>query len=500
MSIADKFLLISHAFIAKLDRIRSRTSDQTRRKARITREQLQHRYDILNTSATPASQNLNLAAVARWLDELDEERKRTMTEPEHFPWIRHLLEKRDGPSHSRSPWTLSAHIIDEYARSTPGMEISRQPIAYNFTEGVTNVEDIHSHAHDLGHALSRPTSITSTEHAHLSRQKSDDLISFEPMTVLQSRRNSAATDSKNSTDARVRSWQTSLTGVGQDSPDSASVTLAKDSPASSLRIRASTPQEKLSAQTSRTSEERRRYSSSGEQGRSLSPSRTPDNIPRARSPLSSISGISGRVKKNKRPAPASTQSDSSVVEHDQLDSGSDAAAKPRGGGLSLSRIGEDTVPDLSKEGEGRRQKRSMFRLSLDMKSPQARSSLEDVRNKLLPPISITELRTDVQLGPDGKPVLKSLSLPPPGKNGSSLFPSGGMTTTTGTTSNPSRISLDRQISSPIIQKRKREKSRRKARMSLPGSLRSTNVTSASNNQPAETRAYTLSLEYSRKKE
>ncbi len=147
-------------------------------------------------------------------------------------------------------------------------------------------------------------------------------------------------------------------------------TLAKDSPASSLRIRASTPQEKLSAQTSRTSEERRRYSSSGEQGRSLSPSRTPDNIPRARSPLSSISGISGRGKKNKRPAPASTQSDSSVVEHDQLDSGSDAAAKPRGGGLSLSRIGEDTVPDLSKEGEGRRQKRSMFRLSLDMKSPQ----------------------------------------------------------------------------------------------------------------------------------
>ena len=243
--------------------------------------------------------------------------------------------------------------------------------------------------------------------------------------------------------------------------------------------------------------------SPGGKERRASSSRSRERKYRPRSQLSGPSGMLGSNKEEKRPPPIKLRhSDSSANEQENVGSFSEPTGRGSQG-LALTRIGEDTIPDMTSEkdepGLGRREhKRSRFRLSLDMRSNQSRTSTEDVRNKLLPPISISELKTDARLSgaPESKPMVKSFSLPT--GNGSMVPPSDVLTTLTATTT-PSRASLVAQRSvAPTVPK---PLPVRKARKSLPASLHASKINPAHmKKEEPELKERSLNAEYAHKRE
>ncbi|OCB87908.1 hypothetical protein A7U60_g5045 [Sanghuangporus baumii] len=186
----------------KISRIKANLNEHTMRKAEITRDQLQRRYAAFDAAHMSSGSNLNLADVARWYNRQGKTIKSQIAESESMPWLRHLTSKRDPRQQEcRSPWNLSAMIVDHYVKSHSDTEFFLSPIS----AGNEN-SDVTSSSPARCRQVSKPTSLGSID-AALAR-KSDEMISFEPMT--HPRGDSLETESRVSVDTQLKRWRQSL--------------------------------------------------------------------------------------------------------------------------------------------------------------------------------------------------------------------------------------------------------------------------------------------------
>lgn len=195
------FCFNAEGIIDKLSRIKANLNEHTVRKAEITRDQLQRRYAAFNSVYESDGSHLNLAEVARWYDKQHPTVKSQVAESESMPWLRHLISKRvPGQQERRSPWNLSAMVLDHYVRSRSDTEfvVSSGSFGDKNSDGAFPSSPYRQ--------ASKPTSLGSLD-AGLHRQ-SDGMISFEPMT--QPRRDSLGTESRVSVDTQLKRWRQSL--------------------------------------------------------------------------------------------------------------------------------------------------------------------------------------------------------------------------------------------------------------------------------------------------
>ncbi|EPQ60381.1 hypothetical protein GLOTRDRAFT_67962 [Gloeophyllum trabeum ATCC 11539] len=104
-------------YTQKLKRIREKARPNTIRKAAITSEQLQRRYNILYASLTSKAGPLNLAKVVGWYSSQEPIVRSTLDQAEPLTWLKHLLDKRGERASSRLPWHVTALIVEEYLKS-----------------------------------------------------------------------------------------------------------------------------------------------------------------------------------------------------------------------------------------------------------------------------------------------------------------------------------------------------------------------------------------------
>ncbi|KAF4623496.1 hypothetical protein D9613_002205 [Agrocybe pediades] len=148
----------------KLAHIKNHISNQTWRKADITSDQLARRYILFNESAMSDQGPINLLQVAKWHSSQEEWYKKSLEQSEPLTWLRHL-ERRKLVA-PRSPWHLSALIIESYAHAR------RQT-----NHSLTSIED------STPPALVSPQTRKSRSPSFLSSrgtQLVDERISFEP--------------------------------------------------------------------------------------------------------------------------------------------------------------------------------------------------------------------------------------------------------------------------------------------------------------------------------
>lgn len=107
-------LLFNLEPLARISRIKQLISPQTIRKAEITSDQLARRYSLLS-GHVKGNPPMNLAAVSRWYNSQPESVRNLLEKNEPFTWIKHL-EKRNQKM-ARSPWHLTALIVEEYVKS-----------------------------------------------------------------------------------------------------------------------------------------------------------------------------------------------------------------------------------------------------------------------------------------------------------------------------------------------------------------------------------------------
>uniref|UniRef100_A0A0W0FGM0 Uncharacterized protein n=1 Tax=Moniliophthora roreri TaxID=221103 RepID=A0A0W0FGM0_MONRR len=117
----EKELLLSAAMLekqehqhdVKLSRIKTLASQQTLRKAAITGNQLERRYQLLYNSLSPGSRPYSMTKIARWFGGQDSVVRSALLKAEPLTWLKHLG-KSDKNSHESLPWHLSALIMEEY--------------------------------------------------------------------------------------------------------------------------------------------------------------------------------------------------------------------------------------------------------------------------------------------------------------------------------------------------------------------------------------------------
>ena len=336
-------------------------------------------------------------------------------------WLRHLLQKSGKTAKPRSPWYISAYILEEYKRNNSRSNVQRQNTGgLPISDAISDTSSIAKYQPSVSH----PMSLNSLELSSM-RKKSDDLISFEPM--VQSGRNSIAGESRNSAENRFRQWRHSLSAVANES----------SSPHGSLQSHVP--------------------SVSVEQHSQPEPSST----------LGGGAGPLQNVVLKRRAHQVTLHSD-------------DGGHSSPGDSLSESYTGNGDKP---KRGHDR--KRSRFHLSLDLKAGQ--SSTEDMKRRSVPPsLLMSELRTDAL---DEARLTKSMSLPSSQREAPLA-------------STESALSPKRHLSSPNVidfAQHGQTFPRRRTRVSLPSSLRSTSKLASPSQRP-DIHDMELNIEYARKKE
>ncbi|KAG6832558.1 hypothetical protein H0H92_000187 [Tricholoma furcatifolium] len=110
-----KALRMLSCFEDKLGRLKGMASSNTIKKAKVTQDQLERRYNLVYNLLS-AGQTPNIAKVSRWYRKQDTSTRNALEKAEPFMWVRHL-EKRSPRPAERSPWYISAIIAEEYLRS-----------------------------------------------------------------------------------------------------------------------------------------------------------------------------------------------------------------------------------------------------------------------------------------------------------------------------------------------------------------------------------------------
>jgi len=202
----------------KLARIKSKAKSHTLRKAEITSDQLQRRYNMLFPSQGSHQQPANLLKVARWYDKQDPVVKTSLDKAEPLTWLKHLWDKRRRGS-SRPSWYLSALTMEEYAKThtshhtmstIPEDDIPNSSPTANSFPGTISPSSA---------SLSWNPSPQFLEPS-LSRRRSsyDQQVSFEPH--VESGRESYEGESRPSSEGYTRYWRNSLPVGTESAPSS----------------------------------------------------------------------------------------------------------------------------------------------------------------------------------------------------------------------------------------------------------------------------------------
>ncbi|KIM47778.1 hypothetical protein M413DRAFT_439448 [Hebeloma cylindrosporum] len=158
----------------KLSRTRNMASSQTTRKANITSDQLERRYNLIYNAIETDQAPVNLAEIVRWYGAQDQEVRNSLEKAEPFTWLKHL-DKRVGKA-NRSPRHLSALIMEEcyHARHDQGR-------MQTIPEGSTTLDSTTSYPRkpDLPSFPSRGASHAQSS-SFSTTLPTDDRISFEP--------------------------------------------------------------------------------------------------------------------------------------------------------------------------------------------------------------------------------------------------------------------------------------------------------------------------------
>jgi hypothetical protein len=178
--------------IEKISRIKSFAQPHTLKKAVITADQLRRRYAFLSNSLNTEPQAGNpILTVAKWNAGLDPLVQAVLEQAEPLTWLKHLRAKRPGRS-PRFPWHVTALLFEERVRAQARLAaMAMETIPEDVLSGLESSPLSRSSPEQ---ALSSPSFNAfmhgSRDHLHpsLTRRRSDDHISFEP--ILESSRRS----------------------------------------------------------------------------------------------------------------------------------------------------------------------------------------------------------------------------------------------------------------------------------------------------------------------
>ena len=180
-------------FIVKLSRTKNMASSQTTRKANITSDQLERRYNLIYNAIGTNKAPVNLAEIVRWYGAQHQDVRNALEKAEPFTWLKHL-DKRASKG-SRSPRHLSALIMEEYNHAR-----HNQGHMQTIPEGSTTLDSTTSYPRKAD------------PRAFSSRGVSDDRISFEPFA--ESRRRSLDVVSQRSGKSASKSISSGSSNAG----------------------------------------------------------------------------------------------------------------------------------------------------------------------------------------------------------------------------------------------------------------------------------------------
>ncbi|KAI0639561.1 hypothetical protein C8Q77DRAFT_1045434 [Trametes polyzona] len=192
----------------KLQQIRSRAKPHTLRKASITSDQLERKYQLLMPRGNVPG--VNLLEVTRWYRKQDDTVRATLDRMEPSTWMKHLWDKHGAPKAGNSAWCPTALVMEEYVKShaTPHtmstipedeVVLPASPAAPSFTEArspSTSSYSWTSPRHSLEPAISR------------KRSSYDAQVSFEPL--VESGKESIGPRSRHSTEGIGRNWRSPM--------------------------------------------------------------------------------------------------------------------------------------------------------------------------------------------------------------------------------------------------------------------------------------------------
>lgn len=203
-------------YTQKLKRIREKARPNTIRKAAITSEQLQRRYNILYASLTSKAGPLNLAKVVGWYSSQEPIVRSTLDQVEPLTWLKHLLDKRGERASSRLPWHVTALIVEEYLKSQThpddimsiGTSVTGSPVV-----------DISQSSRDAKSLdISSPSSAVPLQPSFTRKPSFDGYVSFEPV-VDPGREYTSVDSGQHRPDGYSRHWRHSLPSL-MDTPRS----------------------------------------------------------------------------------------------------------------------------------------------------------------------------------------------------------------------------------------------------------------------------------------
>jgi hypothetical protein len=176
----------------KISRIKSFAQPHTLKKAVITADQLRRRYVFLSSSLQTAPQAGNpILTVAKWNTGLDPLVQAVLEQAEPLTWLKHLRAKRPGRS-PRFPWHVTALLFEERVRAQARLAaMAMETIPEDALSGLESSPLSRSSPEQAySPPPFHPLVQGSRDHLHpsLTRRRSDDHISFEP--IIESSRRS----------------------------------------------------------------------------------------------------------------------------------------------------------------------------------------------------------------------------------------------------------------------------------------------------------------------
>ncbi|KAG6885265.1 hypothetical protein C0993_003955 [Termitomyces sp. T159_Od127] len=191
------------AYADKLCHLKSISSPQTIKKAKMTRDQLERRYNLI-FGMLPTGRCLNNAKIVRWYGKQDVSTRSTFERTEPFTWLKHL-ENRDNKSMDRSIWFISALIAEEYLRTNNQHESvatipKHDPFREGFHEPPASPPFIHS---QLASVTSRISLNDFPGRPYVRKSTFEDRLTFQPR--INSARTSLEVDTRRSHDSSLSS-------------------------------------------------------------------------------------------------------------------------------------------------------------------------------------------------------------------------------------------------------------------------------------------------------
>ncbi|KAF8641053.1 hypothetical protein AX17_000697 [Amanita inopinata Kibby_2008] len=164
----------------RLERIKKGASRSTLKKASITNDQLTRRYNFMNSPLSSYAAQFRLTDIARWYDSQGTDLKLALEQVESPTWLKHLQKKRKSPSY-RSPWQLTAKVMEEYMRAHNPLNAA-YPINEDALTDVVSKRSFSPPGISLAPVTSRGSSHVSFEPSLPRKLSFEGPVSFEPLT------------------------------------------------------------------------------------------------------------------------------------------------------------------------------------------------------------------------------------------------------------------------------------------------------------------------------